>query len=133
VTQQGRTEYLAVMRGRYRRASKPEKGRLLDEICRTARLHRKAVIRALQRTATEGQPRGGRPRRYGPELRPSLTRLWELSDRLCAGPRAHLTEQALALNPARLMPQLQATLTTLWKLAELPSGRTGEAVSPQLR
>lgn len=78
-----RAEYLAALRERYQRAPKAERSRLLDEICRTTHLHRKAVIRALRRAPGVGRPRPGRPRQYGPEVVGPLTQLWEVSDRLC--------------------------------------------------
>src|SRR3972149_3857604 len=44
-------EYATTVRPRYRRARKKEKGRILDEFCQTAGIHRKAAIRLLGRVA----------------------------------------------------------------------------------
>lgn len=77
-------EYAATVRGRYRRARKKEKGRILDEFCQTAGLHRKAAIRLLGRgRGLAAVAKKGRPPRYGPELTEVLVRVWEAGDRMC--------------------------------------------------
>jgi len=83
MTRLARGEYAAAVRARYHAAGKQEKGRLLDEFCRTTGCHRKAAIRLLRRPAARRPHRRGRPRRYGPELVPLLAQLWEVSDRAC--------------------------------------------------
>ena len=78
-------EYVAALRERYLAAGKKEKGRILDEFCRTTGLHRKAAIRLLrgrQRRGGSARRKKGRPVRYGPELLEPLRRVWEASDRL---------------------------------------------------
>jgi hypothetical protein len=77
-------EYAATVRGRYGRSRKREKGRILDEFCQTAGLHRKAAIRLLGRgRELAAVPKKGRPRRYGPEVTEVLVKLWEAGDRMC--------------------------------------------------
>jgi len=83
VTRLTRQEYAAALRGRYHAAGKSERGRILDECCRTTGCHRKAAIRLLRRAPARRARRRGRPCRYGPELLPLLTQLWEVSDRAC--------------------------------------------------
>lgn len=83
MTQHARQEYAEAVRTRYQAASKPEKGRMLDEYCRITRCHRKAAIRQLSRPRGPAARRRGRPRCYGPELVPVLERLWELSAHPC--------------------------------------------------
>lgn len=83
MTERGRREYAEALRERYRRANKRERGRILDEYCRTTGCHRKAAIRRLRGQArTAGRP-PGRPRRYGAALLPILERVWVASDHLC--------------------------------------------------
>src|SRR5579859_5840611 len=76
-------EYVASLGPRYRRASRLEKAKLLDEFCEITGRHRKAAIRRLAQPPRPPQGRGGRPSRYGPDLVDLLTRVWEASDYLC--------------------------------------------------
>ncbi len=76
-------EYAASLRPRYLLASRAEKGRLLTEVCRVARRHRKSAVRLLRQTPRAAPPRAGRPRRYGPEIIALLRAVWEASDYLC--------------------------------------------------
>jgi len=85
VTQAALGEYAAALRERYLAAAKKEKGRILNEFCRTTGLHRKAAIRLLRGRPRRGGPprrKKGRPVRYGPEVLAPLRQVWEASDRL---------------------------------------------------
>ena len=56
-------EYLAKIHGRYQRAGRPHKRRILDEFCLNSGYHRKSALRLLHR------PLGGRGRkRSGPKI-----------------------------------------------------------------
>ena len=77
-------EYVEALRERYRRASRKEKGRILDEFTQVTGYHRKAAIRLLRRRARSPTRRRGRRRRYGPEVATALRMLWEVTDRLCS-------------------------------------------------
>ena len=96
MTRLARHEYAAALRARYRMARKRDKGRLLDEFCRTTGCHRKAAIRLLRHPPDRRVRRRGRPRRYGPELSPIVAELWELSDRPCGKLLAPLLPTLLA-------------------------------------
>lgn len=117
MTRPARQEYAAALRARYRAAGKPERGRLLDEVCRTIGCHRKAAIRLLRQAPRRSAGRRGRPRRYGPALVPVLTRLWELSDRPCAKLLAPLLPVLLAAlerhGDLPLAPEVRAPLLAL--------------------
>lgn len=78
-------EYLEALRERYTAAARGEKGRLLDEACRTTGYHRKTVIRRLgRRKAGAGAARRrGRPSQYGPAVVTVLERLWTAADQSC--------------------------------------------------
>ncbi len=69
-------EHTEAVRGQYLRASKKEKGRILDEFTKVIGCHRKAAIRLLRR---ENQPRGNkkrrRPRQYSPAVAEVMPRL----------------------------------------------------------
>jgi len=85
VTRQSIREYVQAIRERYGKASREEKGRILDEFTRVTGLHRKAAIRLLNRVfASSGQGRRGRLRKYNPVVADSLKTVWEASDRLCS-------------------------------------------------
>jgi len=79
-------EYLAKIHGRYQRAGRPHKSRILDEFCLNCGYHRKAALRLLLRPL-----RGTGRRRSGPKiiyepavLVPVLKEVWLASDQLCS-------------------------------------------------
>ena len=82
MTEQARREYADVLRPRYLQADKRERGRILDEYCRTTGCHRKAAIRRLRMASRPGARAPGRPTRYTRELLPILERAWIASDQL---------------------------------------------------
>jgi hypothetical protein len=72
-------EYLRAIHARYRTVAREDKGRILDEFCRTTGYHRKYALRLLN-----GPPPGAarpsrrrRPATYGPAVMQALTALWE--------------------------------------------------------
>jgi len=77
-------EYAESLRPRYRLASRRDKGHLLDEFCRITERERKGVIRLLRHRPKRARRRAGRPRQYGPSVRPALEHVWEASDYLCS-------------------------------------------------
>jgi hypothetical protein len=80
-----RRAYLEAIRGRYRKASRAGKTRILDEFCAVCGYHRKYAIRLLGRKKPASTPRrAGRKPRYGhPQLMDALRRIWLASDQLC--------------------------------------------------
>jgi hypothetical protein len=70
------------LRPRYQQADKQERGKMLDEYCRTTGCHRKAAIRRLRAAPGRAGRRPGRPPHYGRELLPPLERAWLASDQL---------------------------------------------------
>jgi hypothetical protein len=77
-------ELAAALRGRYLRASKLEKGRLLDEFCLITGYHRKSAIRLLGHPPKARAKHGGRPKEYSAELAEVLKTAWEATDRVCS-------------------------------------------------
>ena len=59
-----RRQYLTRMQGRYGAATRPERGRLLDEMAVMTGLHRKSLLRLLRPGGLTRQPRRvlGEPR-----------------------------------------------------------------------
>jgi len=83
VTERARREYADVLRPRYQQADKRERGKILDEYCRTTGCHRKAAIRRLRAARRRSTRPPGRPPRYASrELGPVLERAWLASDQL---------------------------------------------------
>ena len=74
-----RWEYLRQIQPRYRRASRAEKSRILDEFCKVTGYNRKYALRVLNGPPPERHPRKRRPRRatYGPKVVMILVTLWE--------------------------------------------------------
>ena len=61
-------EYVEAIRGRYRKANRREKGRMLKEFTEDIGYHRKSAIRLPGDTSRKREPSGrGRPCAYGPE------------------------------------------------------------------
>ncbi|MFQ6122945.1 MAG: transposase [Dehalococcoidales bacterium] len=78
-------EYTEAVRWRYLRASKKEKGKILDEFTKVIGYHHKAAIRLLHRgNQPRGSKRRGRPRQYGTGVADALRVAWEATDRLCS-------------------------------------------------
>jgi len=78
-------EYTEAVRGRYLRASKKEKGKILDEFTEVVGYHRKAAIRLLHRTnQVKLNGKRGYPKQYGAPVADALRVAWEATDRLCS-------------------------------------------------
>jgi predicted DNA-binding transcriptional regulator len=78
-------EYAEADRERYLRAAKKTKTKILNEFVATTGMHRKAVIRLLNRRASSsGKKKRGRPTLYGLEVMAALKVVWEASDCLCS-------------------------------------------------
>jgi integrase-like protein len=97
VQRQSKREYMARMQGRYLKATRQEKGRLLDEVVAVTGYHRRHAVRVLRHgrfpdpklAALQGQPAGvprpagGRPRVYSSVVVGALRRAAEASGWLC--------------------------------------------------
>jgi len=80
-----REQYLETLREDYRRASKRQKTKLLNEARRRTRLNRKVLIGKLAHPAPVKQPTRRRSRRktYGAEIKAPLARVWKIFDFPC--------------------------------------------------
>jgi hypothetical protein len=78
-------EYTEAVQGRYFRASKKERGRILDEFTSVTGYHRKAAVRLLCHGNLPGvNKKRGRPRQYSAAVGDTLKVVWEATDRLCS-------------------------------------------------
>jgi hypothetical protein len=91
VTREAVLEYARAVSPRYLKAGKGEKGRILDEFCKTTGHHRKSAVRLLRHPPAKARPievdggkRRGRPKKYGFEVVSALRQVWEVSDHLCS-------------------------------------------------
>ena len=85
MTRGGVKEYLEAVQGRYLKASRKEKGRILDEVTKVTGYHRKAAIRLLgQGGKGKLVGRRGRSKQYGVDIVYALKAAWEASDRMCS-------------------------------------------------
>ena len=79
-------ESLTRIHGRYQRAGRPHKTRILDEFCATCGYHRKAALRLLNRPLPSAPAKRPGPKvLYDPaEVLPTLKAVWLASDQLCS-------------------------------------------------
>ena len=79
-------ESLARLHGRYQRAGRPYRSRLLDEFCATCGYHRQAALRLLNRPLPSAPPKRPGPKRTSDPatVRPVLKAVWLASDQLCS-------------------------------------------------
>jgi len=79
-------EALARIHGRYQRAGRPHKTRILDEFCATCGYHRKAALRLLNRPLPSAPPKRPGPKIIyeAAEMLPVLKAIWLASDQLCS-------------------------------------------------
>jgi hypothetical protein len=138
VTRRSIREYVQAIRGRYLRASKEEKGKMLDEFTKVTGLHRKAAIRLLNRPSQPevGKRRRGRPTMYKAVMQP-LRDIWEASDRLCSKRlrpfipemvkvlRRHGEQQIDATTEAGLCRMSPSTIDRLLRPCRKVGGRRG--------
>jgi hypothetical protein len=110
-------ELAEALRPRYQRASKRERGRVLDQFCAATAYHR-VYARTLLRTAplppAPSSGHRGRPPTYGPAEITLLQVCWEVTDGLCG---------------KRLAPFLGELLDRLTALDALPRTATPEVVA----
>lgn len=73
--------------GEYLKASRQEKGRILDAVCSITKIHRKAAIRRFKTLRIKDKnrkDRRGRPRVYTKTVTAALKEVWECANQICA-------------------------------------------------
>lgn len=112
-----REQYLETLREEYRRASKKQKTKLLNEARKRTRLNRKVLIGKLAHPAPMKRTprRRSRPKSYGAELKAPLAQVWKVFDFPCG---------------QRLVAILREQVDRLRKAGEL---RCGERVAQLLK
>jgi len=91
VTKQSNKEYINQMRPRYRAAGKKEQTELLDEMLKICTMHRKYLIRVLNRkprpvhSDAAQKKKSGRPKQYdAPEILAFVLCVWHASNQACS-------------------------------------------------
>ena len=84
-----RSEYLESIKPRYRKASKNEKKKIIDEFCNVCGYNRKYAIRLLNHKSTpksdwEKRKRGPKKRYDHPDIIKILTRIWSVTNLPCS-------------------------------------------------
>jgi hypothetical protein len=78
-------EYLGRVHGRYQRAGREHKSRILDEFCANCGYHRKFALRLLNRPLHTPRRKPGPKAKYDPlQLLPPLKKIWLCSDQPCS-------------------------------------------------
>jgi hypothetical protein len=103
-----RFKYLRLVKKEYVKASRAERGRLLDQMGRMTGLHRKSLIRLMSSRLKRKPRRKQRGRTYGPEVDDALGVISETHDYICA---------------ERLQPTLVGTATRLMRHGEIRASR----------
>lgn len=84
MTKQGKRELLKAIRPRYRKVSKREKSRILDEFVAATGYNRKYAIQLLRNGPSRpSRQRRGRSLIYGPDVVAALVQVWEACGHLC--------------------------------------------------
>jgi hypothetical protein len=112
-----REQYLEQVRKEYRRASKKEKTRLLNEARKRTRLARKVLIRKLAHPAKLKQAKPKRGVSYGADVLTTLVEIWELfgfacGQRLVAALRTEVPRMCSA-SQLKCSEQVAAKLTKI--------------------
>jgi hypothetical protein len=78
-------EYLRNVNGRYQRAGREHKSRILDEFCANCGYHRKFALRLLNRPLQASRRRPGPNPKYDPaQLLPPLKTIWLCAEQPCS-------------------------------------------------
>jgi hypothetical protein len=120
-----RFKYLRVVKKRYVKASKRERGLLLDEMEEVTKLHRKSLIRLMSSSLQRKPRQKQRGPSYGPEVDHALRVISESHDYICAerlqptlvGMATHLARHGEIPASPRLLDQLgQISISTLRRI-----------------
>src|ERR1035441_5362555 len=116
---------LARIHGRYQRAGRPHKPRILDEFCAPCGYHRKAALRLLNRPLRTAPPKRSGPKiRYDPAaVLPGLKRVWLASDQLCGKLLKAALPEWLAHHERRAAPLPEAFKKKLLAISPAQSDR----------
>jgi hypothetical protein len=84
MSHQTKREYLAAIWGRYQRAGRRHKSKILDEFCAVCGYASKYAIRLLHRPLPGPRRRSGPKPKYQGEVVRVLKEIWKLSEWMCS-------------------------------------------------
>ncbi len=80
---EAKEQYMKTLRERYLKASKKEKGEILDEYCRNTGQERKYTIKKFRYKVRLKKTRKKRKEHYDNSIKPTLVEVWDIFDRAC--------------------------------------------------
>lgn len=130
MSRRARWEYLKMMYGRYRRALRQERSRLLTEMCQVCGCHRKHAIRLMRHFPREpmGSPRP-RGRTYGVDVLNVLLEIW----RAAGHPWSHRLKAALPLWLPWAKQRIRVSEETEGRLAGISPATIDRLLRPHKR
>jgi hypothetical protein len=96
MSNKSRKELVKVQQPRYLKASKRQKGLILDEFVAATGLHRKSASRRLRHGYAGRRPGRGRPRLYTGDTIGALVKVWRVYGQLCGKRLAPFTAKGVA-------------------------------------
>jgi hypothetical protein len=127
-------ELVQVVRPRYRRASRADKGQILEEFCAVTGYHRVYARRLLGGRAespTARPRRGGRPSGAGDAEVGLLVACWEVADRICSKRLAPYLGELLERLSAHGALPAEATPAVVARVARLSARSIDRLLAPQ--
>jgi hypothetical protein len=86
MSNKSKREYLAAIKSRYKKSSKAEKQKILDEFCQTCQYNRKYAIRLLNSKSKKRRRKkaGRKPKYNSNEIEKFIKRIWKATNLICS-------------------------------------------------
>ncbi len=114
-----RKQYMEILREKYLRANKKEKGRILDEYCNNTGQERKYVIKKFGYKVKLKENRKKRTEYYNNLVKPTLVEIWKISDKPCGQRLKALVEDEL--DKLKRLGEIKCSDETAGKLKKMSS------------
>lgn len=132
MSKMSKREYLWELKTKYRKSSKKEKGRLLDDFCAFTGLHRKSALRSISKPLPpKFKHQRNRQREYDQEVVDALVVIWRAFNEICAE-RFH-PEISTMIDKLVICKRLMVSAETQEKLLKISLATTKRIVSKAKR